>query len=68
MRTIKLLSSYLGNKEGDIIVVDNNIAFGLIDSGKATYDLKVLIATADEVKQTKEMRFGKKKKDGYRIK
>ena len=42
MRTVKLLTSYLGHKKDDIILVDNNIAFGLIDSGRATHDIKIV--------------------------
>jgi hypothetical protein len=64
MRTVKLLTSYLGHKKDDIILVDNNIAFGLIDSGRATHDIKIV----DEIKVTKEMRVGKKKRGDYKIK
>ncbi len=35
MIRIKLLKDYRGNRIGSILVVDNNEAFGLIDSGKA---------------------------------
>ena len=35
MRKVKLLESYGGAGRGEIISVSNNIAFGLIDSGKA---------------------------------
>lgn len=35
MIRVKLLTEWKGNSKGVVLVVDNNEAFGLIDSGKA---------------------------------
>lgn len=35
MLRVKLLADWKGNKADSILVVDNNEAFGLIDSGRA---------------------------------
>lgn len=67
MRTIKLLKGWLTHKPDTIIQVDNNVAFGLVDGGVATYDLSFK-KVVDERKSTKELGFGKKKRSSYKIK
>ena len=67
MRTIKLLKTCLGHNVGDILQVDNNVAFGLVDSKSATYNLSLNVGY-EEKKETKEIRFGKRKTRGYKIK
>lgn len=37
MKQVKLLKSYQDFEVGEIITVSNNVAFGLVDSGKARY-------------------------------
>lgn len=68
MITIKLLKEYLGHKVGDVILVDNNIAFGLVDSGTATTNLKVKVVSDDEKKTTVMTPQTRKKGRGYKIK
>jgi hypothetical protein len=67
MRTIKLLKAWLGHYKDDILQVDNNVAFGLVDSGTATYDLTLRQSYIGS-ETTKEMRFDKKRIRGYKIK
>lgn len=67
MRTVKLLKGWLGHNPDDILQVDNNVAFGLVDNGTATEDLS-LSKVMDEKKETKEFSYRKKKRTNYRIK
>jgi len=65
MRKIKLLKPWLNHNKGDLVLVDNNVAFGLIDNKTATYDITIQKPFEDK-KVTKESRFGKKR--SYHIK
>lgn len=66
MRTVKLLKPYLSHSEGTVINVDNNVAFGLVDSGVGTYDLGLEAVEKRETKVVLPTKRGRKL--GYRIK
>ena len=50
MVKIKLLTDYQDNKAGEIISVSNNVAFGLVESKRATYALKTIETDFGETK------------------
>ena len=61
MIRIKLLKDYQSHRSGSILVVDNNEAFGLIDSGKAIVS-KDMTATDYKSKTLDEEQANGKKK------
>jgi len=71
MQKIKYIKNYLGKKIGEIEVVSNNIAHGLIERGVAVlYSAKKIITGyADKMMrpETSTTKKGKKRK-GYKVK
>ena len=75
MRTVQLLKAWEDHNIGDIVTVDNNVAFGLVDSKIATYKIRKVereskqekVVESDD-KMTKEMRADKRKSSSYRTK
>lgn len=61
MRKIKILKPHKDYKVGEIVQVGNNEAWGMVEAGIATYDIKVV-----QKRKTKELR--PKKTKGYKIK
>lgn len=61
MRTVKLLKPYLNFNTDEVILLDNNVAFGLVDSGVATFNLEVV---KEKVKVMTPIKRGR----GYKVK
>ena len=62
MKKVKLKTTFEGHSIGDIIEVTNNVAFGLIDTGKATLFIKKdnFLDDADNKMMMSEKNFGTK--------